>query len=132
MEEKLNKIVTQADQERSEVILGLLWLVYLIFVEIAAIAVAINIHNYLLLSGITYIWVWMITECFVKKYLFKKLDNFLIKAPRTTGLVFFILFWITAAFSWKYFVAFILCIIQAFIYGEFCRFKKKKANKKEF
>ena len=132
MKEELNKIVKGANEDRSEAILGIIWLMYLILLEIAAIAVAVNLRNYLLLSGVTYIWVWMLTECFVKKYLFKKLYSFLIKAPRTSGWVFFILFCITAIFSWEYFVAFMFCIIEAFIYGQFCRFKKIKNKKEEF
>lgn len=120
MEKKLKKIVKE---ERIEIIGGFLFLLILIIMECLAVGVAVVGHNYLLLSVYTYVWVLMITECFVKKYLFKKIANKLLKKKYISNIIFFITACITFALSWKYFIAFLFCIPQAILYGEYCKMK---------
>ena len=120
MEKKLKKIIKE---ERIEIIGGFLFLIILIIMECLAVKVAVVEHNYLLLSVYTYVWVLLITECFVKKYVFEKIVKILLKRTSISNLVFFILACITFALSWKYFIAFIFCIPQAILYGEYCKLK---------
>ena len=77
---------------------------------------------------ITFLWVWMIQECFINKIFFKKLDNYLLQTPKATTLVFGVIFIITMILSWNYFTGFMLTTILAFIIGDF---RKNKENKKK-
>lgn len=128
MERKLNKIANWFKKESNTIAVAL-FLFILTFLEITGIVIAILKHNYVLLTFSTYVWVMMITEVFIKKYFFKKLDYFLIKTPYTSNLIFFVVALITIILSWKYLIAFVLCVIQAMLYGEYCRLKSEKTSK---
>lgn len=124
MEERLKRIAKWFNRERIAIITGIYFIIMLIVMEILGIVLAVGEHNYLLLSFFTYIILMVITECFVKKNLFKKVVKALLKKTYTSNLLFFIVGCITIALSWKYFIAFLICIPQAILYGEYCRLKE--------
>lgn len=123
--EKLGEILSVEGMRTSEVIQTLFYLALMCLFEGVGIWIAVVANNYLFLSIITFLLIWMITECFVNKIFFEKIDNYLLETPKATILVFWIIFIITMILSWKYFVGFILSTILAFMLGDF------KNNKKE-
>ena len=126
MERKLNKIVKWFTEERLEVLMGFIYLVTLLGMEVMGIVLAVVEHNYLILAIVTYIWIVMIVQCFIKKIYIKNLVEKLMKTPYTSNLLFFITGIIAIILSWKYFVAFIFCVLHSFAYGEYCKLKEER------
>ena len=65
------------------------------------------------------------SEVFIERKLSEKVEKILLNKPYTSNVIFFIVGLITVALSWKYFVAFLLCIPQAILYGQYCRLKEE-------
>lgn len=126
--QKLIKIIGVNGMWSSDVAQVVTCLVLMILFGGIGIWIAVVLQKYLILSMITFLWVWMIQECFINKIFFKKLDNYLLQTPKATTLVFGVIFIITMILSWNYFVGFMLTTILAFIIGDF---RKNKENKKK-
>lgn len=125
MEERLKRIGNWFTRDRIAIIGGILVLLQLLMIEISGIAVAVVSHNYLLLSLATYLLIMPISEICISQKPFEKVVKTLLKKPYTSNVVFFVVGLITIALSWKYFVAFLLCIPQAILYGQYCRAKEE-------
>lgn len=126
--QKLIKIIGVNGMWSSDVAQVVTCLVLMILFGGIGIWIAVVLQKYLILSMITFLWVWMIQECLSNKIFFKKLDNYLLQTPKATTLVFGVIFIITMILSWNYFVGFMLTTILAFIIGDF---RKNKENKKK-
>lgn len=126
MERKLNKIVKWFTKERLEVLMGFICLVTLLGMEVMGIVLAILEHNYLILAIVTYIWIVFIVQCYIKKMYIKNLVEKLIQIPYTSNLLFFITGIIAIILSWKYFIAFIFCMVHSFVYGEYSKLKEER------
>lgn len=125
MRRKLNKIVKLIN-ENEEVILGGFYLILLAIMEGLSLMTAVFERRYIPLSIFTYIWVWMLTECFSQKYFFKKIDEILLRKPQVSNKTFAITAVVTILLSWKCFIAFLICIPQAMILGEYSRMKQER------
>lgn len=129
LEALLNKVVELFSVEGirlHEVIQALISLVLMCLYEGLGIWMAVVGNVYLVLSIATFLWVWMITECFINKIFLKKLNNYLLETPKATTLVFWILFIFSIILSWKYFIGFILSVILAFMLADFIKNKEKE------
>ncbi|MCI8344470.1 MAG: hypothetical protein HFJ42_00535 [Clostridia bacterium] len=126
--QKLTKIIGVNGMWSSDVAQVVTCLVLMLLFGGIEIWIAVVFQKYLILSMITFLWVWMIQECFINKIFFKKLDNYLLQTPKATTLVFGVIFIITMILSWNYFTGFMLTTILAFIIGDF---RKNKENKKK-
>jgi len=113
------------DMRQDQIIQLLTLVVLMCFFEGVGIWVAIVIQNYLLLSTFTFVWVWVITECYINKIFLKKLDNYLLETPKATTLIFWIIYIILMILSLNYFVGVILSTILAFMIGDFRKNKGK-------
>lgn len=100
-------------------------LIYMLASEILGILVAIHVHNYLILSIFTYMWVLMIVEALVQKIFFKKTNCKLLETPKATSLLFGVLFVVAVVLSWQYFEAFIFAVILAFMHADYNKTKNK-------
>lgn len=125
MEERLKRIASWFTTERIAIIGGILVLFLLLMIEISGIAVAVVAHNYFVLSLATYLLIMPISEICINKKPFEKIVKNLLKKQYTSNVIFFVVGLITIALSWKYFVAFLLCIPQAILYGQYCRAKEE-------
>ena len=127
LENLLNKISYRMKYLRNNIwiceVISLL--IVLLVSEIFGIFIAINVHNYLILSITTYIWVWMISEAFMKKIFFERFDLYLMKTPKATLLIFWMAFVVAVVLSWNYFAAFVFMVILAFIHADYNKTKKK-------
>ena len=126
--QKLTKIIGVNGMWSSDVAQVVTCLVLMLLFGGIEIWIAVVFQKYLILSMITFLWVWMIQECFINKIFFKKLDNYLLQTPKATTLVFGVIFIITMILSWNSFTGFMLTTILAFIIGDF---RKNKENKKK-
>lgn len=95
-------------------------MIIIFLLEIAGINIALEIHNYLLLSLFGYVVV-TIAMCYTKKVFFKKLNGLLLKKPVFAEVVLYILAGITIIISRKSFIAFILTIIIAVMHVDFLK-----------
>lgn len=129
MKKRLNKIVKWFATNRLKVVEGLFVFIICMTMEVAAGYIAVKMKNYAILSCYTYVFVMVFVESFVKKYLFTKLHGVMLKSPSVTKFVFFLISAISIVLSCKYFIAFIVCTITAFIYGEFCRLESETKRK---
>ncbi len=111
------------DKGRLLLISGIVNVIGMILSGIIGIFIAVKANNYIILSMFTYILFLMITECYVKKVISKKMIKKLVEHSDISSAVFLIVGVSTIALSWKYFIAFILCIPQAMLYSEYCKFK---------
>ncbi len=129
MEKKLRSIKNWFTMDRMAIIIAVLLPIAVIMTEIVSIIGAVIEKNYFLLSIINYFVILLIVAGFFKKCFFKKLTYYLVKRPLSTKLVFFILGVSSIILSWRFFVAFLLCIPQAMIYGEFLRVEEEEKEK---
>ncbi len=129
MEKKLRSIENWLTTNRKEIILVVLVLIELVIGEIASIMGAVIAKSYCLLSIITYFLILLIMAGFFKKCFFKRLTYYLVKRPLSTKLVFSILAISSIILSIWFFVAFLLCIPQAIIYGEFSRVEEEEKER---
>ena len=130
MEKKLRSIKNWLTTDhRQEIIMTVLLLIIVVICEISGIIEAVDTKNYFLLSAINYLVILLIMTCFFKKCFFKRLTYYLVKRPLSTKLVFFILGVSNIILSCWFFVAFLLCIPQAMIYGEFSRVEEEEKEK---
>jgi len=125
MEKRLKRIGNWFTRDRIAIVGGIACLVLLLMMEGFAIAVAVVAHNYVALSVFTYIVIAPISQFFINEKPFKKVVKTLLKKQYTSNVVFFVVGLITTLLSWKYFVAFLLCILQAILYGQYCRAKEE-------
>lgn len=130
MEKKLRSIKNWLTTDhRQEIIMIVPFLIIAVILEIFGIQEAVTTKNYFLLSVINYLVILLIMEGFCKKCFFKRLTYYLVKRPLSTKLVFFILGVSSIILSIWFFVAFLLCIPQAMIYGEFSRVEEEEKEK---
>lgn len=61
----------------------------------------------------------VIKESFIKKELFKKLNNYLRETPKATALIFFIICIIIFVLSWRYFISVIFSAILAVVFTDY-------------
>lgn len=76
--QKLTKIIGVNGMWSSDVAQVVTCLVLMLLFGGIEIWIAVVFQKYLILSMITFLWVWMIQECFINKIFFKKLDNYLL------------------------------------------------------
>ncbi len=124
--EKLAEVLDVSGMTAAEVGELLISLALMLFYEGLGIWIAVVAQNYFILSIGTFLWVWIIVECFINKIFFEKLDNYLLETTKATNLVCWIIFIIAMILSWNHFVGFILTTILAFIIGDFKKNKKKE------
>ncbi len=124
--EKLAEVLDVSGMTAAEVGELLISLALMLFYEGLGIWIAVVAQNYFILSISTFLWVWIIVECFINKIFFEKLDNYLLETTKATNLVCWIIFIIAMILSWNHFVGFILTTILAFIIGDFKKNKKKE------
>ncbi len=129
MEKKLRSIKNWFTMDRLAIIVAVLLPIAVIMIEIVGIMGAVIEKNYFLLSLINYWVILLIMACCFKKCFFKRLTYYLVKRPLSTKLVFFILGVSSIILSIWFFVAFLLCIPQAMIYGEFMRVEEEEKEK---
>lgn len=123
--EKLAEVLDVSGMTAAEVGELLISLALMLFYEGLGIWIAVVAQNYFILSISTFLWVWIIVECFINKIFFEKLDNYLLETTKATNLVCWIIFIIAMILSWNHFVGFILTTILAFIIGDFKKIKRK-------
>lgn len=122
---KLEELFSVEGMRPHEVVETLIALALMIVFEGIFIWVAIVSKFYFPLSIMTFMWVWMITECCINKVFLKKLNNYLLETPKATTLVFWILLIFSIILSCKYFIGFIFSVILAFMVADFKKNKKK-------
>lgn len=116
LEKLLNKIV--GDLRPDE----LLKILVLIVAGLLCMGIGIltAIYGYYLILAIAVFYlVWFIAEYVIKKVFFKKLDDYLIKTPKATVLIYVIICVIVIALSVEHFIGVILSAILAFVVADF-------------
>ena len=129
MEKKLRSIKNWFTMDRLEIIIAVTLPIAVIMIGIVGVMEAVIEKNYFILSIITYFVILLIVAGFFKKCFFKRLTYYLVKRPLSTKLIFFILGVSSIILSIWFFVAFLLCIPQAMIYGEFLRVEEEEKEK---
>lgn len=117
LENLLNKILGYL---RTEEFFKILMILYM------WIAILNGIYgNYLMLAVAVFYLVRFIAEHMIKKIFFKKLYDYLMKTPKTTALIYVIIYVIFIALSVEHFIGVILSAILAFVEGDFIKSTKK-------
>lgn len=117
LERLLEKLI--GDKQPIDIIKDIVFLVELVVLTFVGIYLASSLNNYIMLSVIIFFWVGLIKETFLKKELFKKLNNYLRETPKATTLIFLIISVIILVLSWKYFIGMIFSSILAFIFIDY-------------
>lgn len=115
LEKLLNKIVGDLRQDELLKILVLIvaGLLYM------GIGILTAIYGYYLILAISVFYlVWFIAEYVIKKVFLKKLDDYLIKTPKATVLIYVIICVIVIALSVEHFIGVILSAILAFVVAD--------------
>lgn len=133
MRKLLNKISTMRECLRKEPELGIaiLYLITTLLMGILGIHIAIQEHNYLLLSISAYFLVLMISETYVKKIFFDKFNCYLLDNPKATLLTYWTVTIILLISSLKYLTAFVFLVVLAFMDADYNKTKKAKEKEKE-
>ena len=105
--DKLKVLLDAQGMRISEALGMLLMLVIMLMAEVAGIFIAIQSNIYIILSGMTFMWVWLIAAGCVKKIFFNKLNNYLLETPKATTLIFYIILIAILILSWKCLIGFI-------------------------
>ncbi len=116
LEKLLNKIV--GDLRPDELLKILVLIVASLLCTGIGILIAIDGY-YLTLAIAVFYLVWFIAEYVIKKVFFKKLDDYLIKTPKATVLIYVIISVIVIALSVEHFIGVILSAILAFVVADF-------------
>lgn len=117
LEKLLDKLL--GNKRPSDIIKELILLVELIVFTIIGINLATSYNIYILLSIVAFMLVAVIKESFIKKELFKKLNNYLRETPKATALIFFIICIIIFVLSWRYFISVIFSAILAVVFTDY-------------
>lgn len=115
LEKLLNKIVGDLRQDE------LLKILVLIVAGLLCMGIGIltAIYGYYLILAISVFYlVWFIAEYVIKKVFLKKLDDYLIKTPKATVLIYVIICVIVIALSVEHFIGVILSAILAFVVAD--------------
>ncbi|MCI8344469.1 MAG: hypothetical protein HFJ42_00530 [Clostridia bacterium] len=115
LEKLLNKIVgdLRADELLKILVIILLGLLY------TGIGILTATDGYYLMLAIAVFYlVWFIAEYVIKKVFLKKLDDYLIKTPKATVLIYVIICVIVIALSVEHFIGVILSAILAFVVAD--------------
>lgn len=129
--DKLKVLLDEKGMRISEALGMLLMLVIMLMAEVAGIFIAIQSNIYIILSGMTFMWVWLIAACCVKKIFFNKLNNYLLETPKATALIFYIILIAILILSWKCLIGFIFSVILAFIIADYIKNLQANKNKEE-
>lgn len=116
LEKLLNKIV--GDLRPDELLKILVLIVASLLCTGIGILIAIDGY-YLTLAIAVFYLVWFIAEYVIKKVFLKKLDDYLIKTPKATVLIYVIISVIVIALSVEHFIGVILSAILAFVVADF-------------
>lgn len=117
LERLLDKLI--GNKRPGDIIKELILLVELIVFTIIGINLATSYNIYILLSIVAFMLVGVIKESFIKKELFKKLNNYLRETPKATALIFFIICIIIFVLSWRYFISVIFSAILAVMFTDY-------------
>lgn len=114
-----------------EGIMALLLPVLDVLLVALGILVAVVEHSYFVLAIATCFGVWAITVSYANKNFFKDLNNYLLKTPKATTLIFILILIGTIILSCKCFIGFILSVIIAFMIADYENNKDQNDKSKE-
>lgn len=106
---------------------GVLIVLLCLLFEVLGIWGLIKINTCIILSPVTFWWVFMISNFCIDKVFFSKLHNYLLKTPNATSLILWIIFIVGMAISiannFVGFIGLVLLVILAFFLADFVKFK---------